>query len=83
MPLKLMTLHRYFLPTYIISVLTKTYIDMTNNESILDGCKGLVMHCDCSVLILNVMVNIEYTLWMMYTLKLVNVALMKSVMRKT
>ena len=50
-----MTLHRYFLPTYIISVLTKTYIDMTNNESILDGCKGLVMHCDCSVLILNVM----------------------------
>ena len=55
MPLKLMTLHRYFLPTYIISVLTKTYIDMTNNESILDGCKGLVMHCDCSVLILNVM----------------------------
>lgn len=57
MPLKLMTLHRYFLPTYIISVLTKTYIDMTTNDVFLDACKGLVMHCNCNILILNVLGN--------------------------
>lgn len=55
MSLKLMTLRRHSLSTYIISVLTKTYIDMEMNEDFLDACKGLVMHCNCNILILDVM----------------------------
>lgn len=49
------TLRWHFPPTYIISVLTKTYIDMTTNDVFLDACKGLVMHCNCNILILNVL----------------------------
>lgn len=51
------TLRWHFPPTYIISVLTKTYIDMTTNDVFLDACKGLVMHCNCNILILNVLGN--------------------------
>ena len=51
----LRTLYRHSLSTYIISVLTKTYIDMEMNEDFLDACKGLVMHCNCNILILDVM----------------------------
>lgn len=53
--LKIVILYRHSLPTYIISVLTKTYIDMTTNDVFLDACKGLVMHCNCNILILNVL----------------------------
>lgn len=51
------TLRWHSLSTYIVSVLTKTYIDMTTNDVFLDACKGLVMHCNCNILILNVLGN--------------------------
>ena len=28
---------------------------MTTNDVFLDACKGLVMHCNCNILILNVL----------------------------
>ena len=30
---------------------------MTTNDVFLDACKGLVMHCNCNILILNVLGN--------------------------
>lgn len=56
---------------------------MTTNDVFLDACKGLVMHCNCNILILNVLGEFRAYIAPEVRLKLGNVVTTKSRMRKT
>ncbi len=56
---------------------------MTTNDVFLDACKGLVMHCNCNILILNVLGDFRAYIAPEVRLKTRNVVTTKFRTRKT